>query len=78
MRGLSLNVGGTYQSVRDQLSLSAAGATRDEILLQQKQIATDYNFFMNFGLSYQFGSAINNVVNPRIRSGAGGDDFVFF
>jgi hypothetical protein len=76
LRGLSLNLGGTYQSIRDQLSLSAEGATRDEILLRQQQIATDYSFFMNFGLSYEFGSAINNVVNPRIRN-TGGDIFFF-
>jgi hypothetical protein len=74
VRGLSLNVGGTYQRIRDQLSLSAEGATRDEVLLRQQQIATDYSFFMNFGMSFEFGSAINNVVNPRIRN-SGSDIF---
>jgi hypothetical protein len=74
-RGLSLNIGGFYSHVRDQLSLSAEGATPEEILTRQRQLETSYFYFMSFGLSYQFGSAINNVVNPRIRSGIAGSQF---
>lgn len=71
VRGLNLNVGGYYGRVRDQLSLAKEGATRDEILLRLKQLRTNYIYGINFGLSYRFGSSINNVVNPRM-SGFGG------
>ncbi len=75
VRGLSLNVGGDYSLVRDQLSLPAAGATPQEILIQRRQLATNHSYFMSFGLSYTFGSIYNNVVNPRF--GGGGRTFFF-
>ncbi len=75
VRGLSLNIGGQYSIVRDQLSLPAAGATPEEILLQRRQLATNYSYFMSLGLSYTFGSIYNNVVNPRF--GGGGRSFFF-
>lgn len=65
VRGLSLNVGANYTRIRDQLSLPAGGATPQEILLQRRQLATNYRYSMNFGLSYTFGSTFNNVVNNR-------------
>ena len=69
VRGLNLNVGGNYSLVRDQLSLPAAGATPQEILVRQRQLATNHSYFMSFGLNYTFGSIYNNVVNPRFGSG---------
>jgi hypothetical protein len=71
-RGLSINVGGTYGKVRDQLAVPAGDATRDEILLRQRLLQTNYFYFVNFGLSYRFGSIFNPVVNPRFGSGVGG------
>jgi len=64
-RGLSLNAGGSYTVVRDQLYLPASGATPEEILARQRVLATDYSYFANFGLSFRFGSVYNNIVNPR-------------
>jgi len=64
-RGLSFNLFAEYSSIRDQLSLSKAGATDEEILLQLKQLRTDYRWEMSVGLSYTFGSKFNNTVNPR-------------
>jgi hypothetical protein len=71
-KGLSFNAGGSYSRIRDQLYLSAAGATPEEILVQLRQLATDYNYFMSFGLSYTFGSIYNNIVNPRFGSSGSG------
>ena len=62
---------------RDQLYLPRAGATPEEILVRQQQLATTYRYSINFGLSYSFGSIFNNVVNPRFGSG-GGEIFFFF
>lgn len=73
IRGLSFNLFGSYGRVRDQLSLALEGATRDEVLLRLKQLRTNYYYYFNFGLSYRFGSSLNNVVNPRM-GGAGGSE----
>lgn len=76
LRGLNLNLFGSYARVRDQLSLPRAGATNEEILLQLKQLKTSYFYFGAVGLSYTFGSKFNNVVNPRFsNSGGGGNCF---
>jgi hypothetical protein len=69
MRGLDLNVGGGYSRPRDQLSLARGDATDEDILLQLRQLQTDYSYDFSFGLSYRFGSIFNNIVNPRFRAG---------
>jgi hypothetical protein len=75
-RGLSMNVGGTYGRVRDQLAVPAGDATRDEILLRQRLLQTNYFYFANFGFSYRFGSIFNTVVNPRFGRGVGGSGVI--
>jgi len=40
-------------------------ATEEEILLEQRQLATQYDYFLSLGLRYTFGSIYSNVVNPR-------------
>jgi hypothetical protein len=77
LRGLSLNFGGNYSLIRDQLSLPARDATPDEILLRRRQVATNYRYFVNFGVSYNFGSIFSTVVNPRMRRLTSGSE-VFF
>ena len=78
LRGLSLNFGGSYNLIRDQLSLPARDATPDEILLRQRQVATAYRYFLNFGVSYNFGSLFSTVVNPRMRRLVSGSEIIFF
>ncbi|MFN2315148.1 MAG: hypothetical protein ABR551_08635 [Gemmatimonadales bacterium] len=68
-RGLSFEVEARYSRVRDQLSLARGDASDDEILLELRQLATDFTFDLSFGLSYTFGSIFSSVVNPRFRSG---------
>jgi len=75
-RGLSFNAFGDVARVKDQLYLSAAGLTSDEVLLQQSERGTAFRYWLNFGLSYRFGSKFANVVNPRM--GGGGDMMFFF
>jgi len=64
-KGLTLDLGGYYELIHDQLSLVKGGASSDEILLRRKELETSYSFFVQFGISYTFGSIYNNVVNPR-------------
>lgn len=63
--GFSLNIDTNFSMIRDQLSLPKADATREEILLNRRQIATDYEYDFSFGIRYTFGSIYSNVVNPR-------------
>ncbi|MEX2468097.1 MAG: DUF481 domain-containing protein [Gemmatimonadota bacterium] len=70
-RGFSVRMGGNYSWIRDQLFVSAAGATDEQILLRQRQLETSYRYFTSFGIEYRFGSIFNNVVNPRFGSGGG-------
>ena len=64
-KGFSFNVFGEVSRTRDQLYLPRGEASTEEILVRQRQLETGYSYYMNFGISYQFGSIFNNVVNPR-------------
>jgi len=68
-RGLSLELDGSYTRIRDLLSLSAEGASLEDILLRQKQLATGYDYSFSIGLNFSFGSTRSNVVNPRFGNG---------
>jgi hypothetical protein len=64
-KGLSLDLDGGLYIVHNQLSLSLQDASYEDILLRRRQLATQYQYWTNIGLSYTFGSTDNNVVNPR-------------
>lgn len=72
--GLSLNifVFGNYQ--RDQIYLPKGLATEQEVLTRRRQLATNYTYYSYFGISYRFGSKLNNFVNPRFE-GSGANFF---
>jgi hypothetical protein len=70
-KGFSVDVFGEFSRTRDQIYLPRGAASTEEILLRQRQLATGYQYFFNFGVSYSFGSIFNNIVNPRF-GGAGG------
>lgn len=65
VRGLSLRLNGWTELVRDQIGLPAQGLTPEEILTQQRELATSYRYYGSFGLTYRFGSIFSTVVNPR-------------
>ena len=75
-KGFSFNVFTSLSRTRNQIYLPRGEATTEEILVRQRQLATGYQYYVSFGLSYSFGSIFNNVVNPRF--GGGGGDFFFF
>lgn len=70
-RGLEWNIDGNISKIRDQIYLSAAELTPSEILLQRRQLPTDYSFEISTGFSFTFGSIFNNVVNNRFGGGFG-------
>jgi len=63
--GLSFKLDLEAESIHDQLYLPRGDATLEEILLEQKQLATTYDVSVLFGLRYSFGSIYNNIVNRR-------------
>ncbi len=65
VKGLSFTISGNISLVHNQISLPKAGATQEEILLRKRQLATQYIYWGNIGITYTFGSIYNNVVNPR-------------
>jgi hypothetical protein len=72
-KGFSVSAFGEYSRTRNQIFLPLGQASTEEILLRQRQLATGYQYFLNFGVSYSFGSIFNNIVNPRF----GGVNFDF-
>ena len=71
-KGLSINFGGSASLIHDQLGLVKKDVPVDQILLRRQQLATQYQYFTSFGLTYTFGSIYNNVVNPRFGNSGGG------
>jgi len=65
VRGLNWRVNGRVSRIRDQIYLPKGGITDEEILVQRRQLPTDFDFRISMGLSYSFGSIYNNVVNNR-------------
>ena len=64
--GLSVRFAGNFELINDQLSLPKGDLSLTDILLQQRQLATDHELYLSLGVSYTFGSIYNNVVNTRL------------
>lgn len=68
VRGLNLDIRGDIEFIRDQLFISREGLTDEEILLGRFERPTETTYELSIGLSYEFGSIFNNVVNNRFDS----------
>ena len=66
IQGLSLRVSGRFQLIRDQINLPKGEVSIEDLLLRQRQIATNFQNNISLGLSYTFGSIFNNIVNTRL------------
>jgi hypothetical protein len=64
-RGLSIDFGGFASFVGDRINIARSEISDEDILLQIRQLDTDFTYFTYFGLNYRFGSKYNNIVNPR-------------
>ncbi|MCU0461804.1 MAG: hypothetical protein MUF36_07310 [Bacteroidales bacterium] len=71
-KGLTVSFVGSGSMVHDQLGLVKGNRSLDEVLLQRKEQATQFEYFTSFGFTYTFGSIYNNVVNPRFGNSGGG------
>ena len=76
-KGFSVNFFADYSKFNDQFFLPKRDFTDEQILTRQFARETHYRYFMNFGVSYTFGSIFNNVVNPRFGGGGGGMMMMF-
>lgn len=65
-KGLSVYLELEAELVHDQLYLPAGEATRDEILLKQRKLATAFEVNGEMGIRFTFGSVYNNIVNQRL------------
>lgn len=66
VKGLSVNFGGRINIVHDQINLPKGSASLEDILLQQRSLATSFQLYSSMGVSYTFGSIYNNIVNVRL------------
>ncbi len=76
-KGFSVGMFASISRTRDQIYLPRGGATPEEILVRQRQLATGYRYSVSLNVSYSFGSIFNNVVNPRFGGGGGEVFFIF-
>ncbi|MGW8266974.1 MAG: hypothetical protein ACWGSQ_11430 [Longimicrobiales bacterium] len=70
-RGLSLDIMGSAARVKDQIYAPLEDIPIDDILLRRRELGTDYEYSLELGFNFTFGSVFNNVVNPRMSSGGG-------
>lgn len=65
VRGLSLDFGGDISFVGDRINISKGEISDQDIILQNRQLDTNYSYFSYIGFNYRFGTRNNNIVNPR-------------
>lgn len=56
VKGLSLNCWSWATLNRAQISLVKGDVSSEDILTRQRELESNYNFYVNFGVSYTFGS----------------------
>ncbi|MEO0288291.1 MAG: hypothetical protein ABIN00_01445 [candidate division WOR-3 bacterium] len=64
-KGFSVNLYGDFVVPRDKRNIEKAGYTDEDLLLLQKERATDYAFFIELSLSYTWGSKYINIESFR-------------
>ncbi len=65
-KNLSFRISLNAQSIHDQIYLPQGDASLEDILLQQRSLATTYQYSFSAGLQFTFGSIYNNVINRRL------------
>lgn len=66
-KGLNFGIYGFYGLVHDQITLRKGAATRDQLLVNNRELLSTYEFNLGVGFSYRFGSINNSIVNPRFK-----------
>ena len=65
LNGLTINLGGGYSFIHDQISLRKGDVSEEDILLQRRELSNTFTRYTSCTIVYTFGSLYNNVVNPR-------------
>ncbi|MCF8240681.1 MAG: hypothetical protein K9J16_04780 [Melioribacteraceae bacterium] len=68
VKGLAVNFDVGISRIHDQISLAKGNASIDEVLLQRRELETEFEYWGSFGFSYTFGSIYNNIVNTRFNN----------
>lgn len=74
-RGFSVQIESGVGWVNDQVFLPLAELDDEDILTGRRDLATDFEYSVEVGLSFTFGSIYNNIVNnrfPEVFGGFGG------
>jgi hypothetical protein len=69
--GLSFYINTSGNIVHDQVYLVKGNVTEQDVLTRKRQLASNYNYRIYFGINFRFGSKLNNFINPRFQ-GYGG------
>lgn len=67
LKGLRVGLWCGFSMVNDQFFLRKSEATANEILLEQVNLKTDFNYNYGFNINYTFGSKYNNFINVRFN-----------
>lgn len=67
VKGLNFAIWGNYGLIHDQIALRKGNATRDELLVKNKELKSNYNYSLGVAFTYRFGSILNNIINPVFR-----------
>jgi len=65
--GFYFNIGGSYSITRNQINIPVGDISLEDLLLEQQQLESGYNYSFNVGFNYSFGSIYNSIVNPRFN-----------
>ena len=68
---LSVNMYTNGSLIHDQINLVKGEASAQDVLTRRRQLGSTFNLYTSLGISYRFGSKLNNFVNPRFQ-GYGG------
>lgn len=61
---LTFDIEWRVSMIHDQIFLERGGASYEDVLLRRKQLETFYDYSIEFGFGYSFGSLKSKVVNP--------------
>ena len=64
-----MDIMGRAARVKDQIYEPLEDIPLEDILLRRRELGTDYQYSIEIGFNFTFGSVYNNVVNPRMSTG---------
>jgi hypothetical protein len=65
-RGLALSFRIRASLISNQINLAAGNTSLEDLILQQRQVATNFRVDARIGVSYTFGYLTNNIINYRL------------